>query len=263
MPRVRLIHWKSAEAAPRIAALREAGYAVDARPVTPETLRELRARPPAAVVIDLSRVPSHGRDVALAIRESKSTRHIPLVFVEGEAEKVARVRASLPDAVFATWRGVRGALRRAIARPPATPVVPQTRLDGYSGTPLPKKLGIKPGHTVVLAGAPGDFEKTLGALPEGVELRRQNRGARELTIWFVTARRDLEGRMARMVKAVGDGAVWIAWPKKASGVRTDVTEPVVRSTGLAAGLVDYKICAIDATWSGLLFTRRKAARKRG
>jgi len=259
MPRVRLIHWKPEEAAPRAAALRAAGYTVDLRPVTPETLRELRARAPDAVVIDLSRVPSHGRDVALAIRESKGTRHLPLVFVAGDAEKVARVRTALPDAVYATWRGIRGALRRAIAHPPDRPVVPQSRLDGYAGTPLPRKLGIKPGHTVVLVRAPGDFEKTLGRVPEGVALRRQNRGARDLTIWFVTSRADLEGRMARMAAAVGEGAMWITWPKRASGVRTDVTQNLVRARGLAAGLVDYKVCAIDATWSGLLFTRRKGS----
>jgi CheY-like chemotaxis protein len=258
MPRVRLIHWKPEEATPRAATLRAAGYTVDFRPVTPETLRELRARPPAAVVIDLSRVPSHGRDVALAIRESKGTRHLPLVFVAGEAEKVARIRSALPDAVYATWRGIRGALRSAIAHPPERPVVPQTRLDGYSGTPLPKKLGIKPGHTVVLVGAPDDFESTLGRVPDGVALRRQNRGARNLTIWFVTSRVHLEGRMASMAERAGEGAMWIAWPKQASGVRTDVTQNLVRERGLAAGLVDYKICAIDATWSGLLFTRRKS-----
>jgi CheY-like chemotaxis protein len=90
--RLRLVQWNAAEARGRAATLRAAGYVVNHAQVTPETLRELRRNPPAAVVIDLSRIPSHGRDVALAIRGSKTTRHIPIVFVEGDAKKVAGVK---------------------------------------------------------------------------------------------------------------------------------------------------------------------------
>ncbi len=129
---------------------------------------------------------------------------------------------------------------------------------GYSGTPLPKKLGIKPDAIVALVNAPDRFEATLGALPDGAELRRFARGARDVTIWFVSSRKELERGMAKIVAAIGETAVWIAWPKKASGVVTDVTETDVRGTGLAAGLVDFKVCAIDATWSGLKFTRRRS-----
>lgn len=128
---------------------------------------------------------------------------------------------------------------------------------GYSGTPLPKKLMIRDGDIVSLVDAPDGFEKTLGPLPTGAVLRRDARGTRNVTIWFVQARRDLESGLASLAKVVGEGKLWLAWPKKASGVVTDVTEEVVRQAGLARGLVDYKVCAIDATWSGLLFARRR------
>jgi hypothetical protein len=132
-------------------------------------------------------------------------------------------------------------------------------MEGYSGTPLPKKLGIKEGARVALAAAPRGFERTLGSLPAGVQLRRQVRGRFDRVIWFVKRRAELERGLERMERALGDkGGLWIAWPKKASGVRTDLTQSDVRRIGLAAGLVDYKICAIDATWSGLCFSRRKA-----
>lgn len=128
---------------------------------------------------------------------------------------------------------------------------------GYSGTPLPKKLGIKPGFVVGLIDAPPDFEDTLGDdLPSGVTLRRSLRGNRDLTLWFVRSVRDLERRIGRMAREAESG-LWIAWPKKSSGWDTDVGESDVRGTGLAAELVDFKICAIDATWSGLRFAVRK------
>lgn len=254
--RVRLVHWNAAEARKRAADLRAAGYIVNHTQVTPETLRELRRRPPAAVVIDLSRTPSHGRDVALAIRGSKTTRHIPIVFVEGDAKKVAGIKKHLPDAEYTTWRRIRSSLKHAIANPPAEPAVPASNLAGYSGTPLVKKLGIKAGFKVSLVGSPADFEKTLGTLPDGVTLRRRLSTA-DLIIWFAKSKADLGRRIATMATKVGQGGMWIAWPKQASGVSTDLTPNDVRRAGLANGLVDYKICAIDATWSGLKFARRK------
>ncbi|HEX6752895.1 MAG TPA: DUF3052 domain-containing protein [Solirubrobacterales bacterium] len=128
---------------------------------------------------------------------------------------------------------------------------------GYSGKPLAAKLGVKPGTTLVLVDAPDGIEETLGSLPDGVAVRRGNRGAREMTIWFVTRRSAFERRFAAVAKAVGEGTLWLAWPKRASGVETDVTEDVVREVALPAGLVDTKVCAIDDTWSGLRLTRRR------
>lgn len=129
---------------------------------------------------------------------------------------------------------------------------------GYSGKPLAQKLGLKEGATVVLVDAPKDAEALLGPLPPGTTLRRGNRGARETTLWFVTARRELERRFARIAAAVGDGTLWMAWPKRSSGVATDLTEDSIRAVALPASLVDSKVCAIDETWSGLRLTRRRS-----
>ena len=138
-------------------------------------------------------------------------------------------------------------------------------MAGYSGTPLSKKLGIKPDFLVALLGAPSNFERQLAGLPLGVRFTTRAAGTPDLVIWFATSRRHLDGRaseVARFVAGSGagrpGGGLWIAWPKKASGVVSDLTEDIVRRAGLAHGLVDYKVCAIDATWSGLKFAPRRA-----
>lgn len=143
--RVRLFHWNEAEAKQRIATLEAAGCQVEFGRFGTPLLRAIRSNPPQVFVIDLSRLPSHGREVAAALRSFKATRLVPIVFVDGEAEKVARVRRLLPDAVFARWATVGPALKKAVAKPPVTPVVPGSVLKASSGTPLPRKLGIKPG----------------------------------------------------------------------------------------------------------------------
>ena len=129
---------------------------------------------------------------------------------------------------------------------------------GYSGTPLPKKLEIKEGTRVATIGAPTDFSKTLGKLPAGAKLHRGIEAPRDLTIWFVTSRKQLEGDLRRIAPAKGTGSRWIAWPKKTSGVKSDLTEDVLREVILPYGMVDRKVCAIDTTWSGLLFSWRKS-----
>lgn len=185
---------------------------------------------------------------------------MPLVFLDGDPEKVDRIRTLLPDAIYTSWTRVRSALKQALARPVSDPVRPTSVLAGYSGTPLPKKLGVKEGHVVRLMDAPIDFERTLGALPAGAILQRDGRAAFDLEIWFVRSKKALEGRMSRIASGVADRKLWIVWPKKTSSLASDLGEADVRKTGLAAGLVDYKVCAVDATWSGLLFTRHKHKR---
>jgi CheY-like chemotaxis protein len=261
MKRVQLIHWKPAEAEARVEELEAAGYRTTYEPFQGSpTLRRLRAGPPDAVVIDLDRVPSQGRDVASLLRQSKATRGLPLVFAGGEKEKVAKIEKTLPDAVFTPWSRIRSGLQRAIARPPADPVVPASALAGYSGTPLPRKLGIKPDTVVTLLGAPEGFEAALEPVPDNVRFRRRGQGAANMILLFAKSQAEMERRFPTAARclAVG-GGLWIAWPKKASGVATDLTQAAVRSFGLGSNFVDYKICAIDETWSGLLFARRKKA----
>ncbi|MGH9314704.1 MAG: hypothetical protein ACRD1S_16090 [Vicinamibacterales bacterium] len=256
MLRVTLIHWNAEEGRKRAERLRKTGFTVGFEPTTRVLLKRIAEQPPDAFVIDLSRLASHGREVATWLRERKGTRHVPLVFVDGEKEKVAKVRGALPDAVFTSWARVVGAVKRAIARPLARPIVPSQRA-GYSGTPLPQKLGIKPASTAGLVGAPDDFQKTLGALPAGAKLVRAPKDPVDLIVWFTTTRQGLAGNLGRIAKLAGAGGLWIAWPKKASGVPSDLTEDVLREVILPTGLVDVKVCAIDQTWSGLKFTRRK------
>jgi hypothetical protein len=259
MYRVRLIHWNAAEAEEKAVRLRTANYEVAHKPLNAASaLRELRNNPPSAVVIDLSRLPMQGRDLGLALRHYKTTRSVPLIFVAGDPEKVARVQKSLPDAVYTTWDQMPATLGEAIANPPAVTVAPQSLLAGYSGTPLAKKLGIKVNAIVALDNAPASFEEVLGELPEGVKLLRQTKGRRNLTIWFTRTCKDLEGGIERMARLAEQGPLWIAWPKQVSPLGSDLTQAMVRRVGLATGLVDYKVCAIDGDWSGLLFARRRA-----
>lgn len=134
-------------------------------------------------------------------------------------------------------------------------------MAGYSGTPLPRKLGIGPGAHVALLGAPADFRRTLGELPAGVTLASRFTPRAAVVVLFATRRAELARRLAAVRAAMAPAAaVWAAWPKRASGVATDITEDVVRALALPDGLVDVKVCAIDATWSGLKLVIRKALR---
>ena len=132
-----------------------------------------------------------------------------------------------------------------------------TTSGGYSGTPLPRKLGIREGSRVAVVSAPDTFTRVLGPLPTGVQLRTGARGRCDVVVFFVTRRAELARRLPSFVRALeADGGLWVAWPKKTSGVATDLAFDAVQAVGLDAGLVDNKICAIDATWSGLRFVWR-------
>jgi hypothetical protein len=132
---------------------------------------------------------------------------------------------------------------------------------GYSGTPLVRKLGIKEEQRIAFLDAPGDFPATLGPLPDGVDLRAGARGKLDVVVFFVLRRRALELRIEALGRSIHpDGGLWVAWPKRSSGVDTDMTEDVVREIALPLGLVDDKVCAIDETWSGLRVVWRKEHR---
>jgi hypothetical protein len=130
-------------------------------------------------------------------------------------------------------------------------------MAGYSGTPLDRKLGLADGQRILLVGAPD------GLIPvrAGASVLRSPRPPVDVAVVFVTARADLGRRMPALLRALPPtGALWVAWPKKASGVATDMTEDVVREVGLPTGLVDNKVCAIDDTWSGLRLVVRRERR---
>ncbi len=136
-------------------------------------------------------------------------------------------------------------------------------MAAYSGTPLPKKLRLRSGSLVALLGAPPGFEGKLGALPEGVRLQRQARPRPKVIVLFAKSQRDLARQFPAAARALAEGgALWIAWRKQASGGGTDLQQRAVRAFGLQAGFVDYKICAIDETWSALCFARRRPPPRR-
>jgi hypothetical protein len=130
-------------------------------------------------------------------------------------------------------------------------------MAGYSGTPLAKKLGIKAASAVALIDAPDRMEEQLAPLPEGVRLRFDSGAGVRTALLFVRSRGELSAGFDGAASCVeAKGHLWIAWPKKASGVVTDVKEDFVREYGLARMWVDFKVCAIDEVWSGLCFARR-------
>jgi hypothetical protein len=133
----------------------------------------------------------------------------------------------------------------------------QVTTTGYSGTPLPRKLGIGEGARVAIVSPPADFDRAIGALPAGAIVRHQARGRLDVIVFFVTRRSELARRFPAFARAlVPDGGLWVAWPKRTSGVATDLGFDIVQRVGLDHGLVDNKVCAIDATWSGLRFVYR-------
>jgi len=135
-------------------------------------------------------------------------------------------------------------------------------MTGYSGTPLPQKLGIKPGLSVITIDAPTNYRRLLGTIPEGVTFSDRLKAESSFVHVFTKERSDLEQKLSILRERIADtGTVWVSWPKKSAGVPTDVTEDAVRAVALPLGFVDVKVCAIDETWSGLKLMVRRENRK--
>jgi CheY-like chemotaxis protein len=210
MANILLVHWNEPEAKERARSLKALGYKAKIL-FDPDkhSLAESREHPPELFLIDLSRLPSQGREIAGHFRRAKATRNVPILFVGADAERVKSARKLIPDAVFARWEEIRPAMKRAIKNAPRNPAIDD-----------PKDANVAVLFALSLAELARDFRLLANALPD-------------------------------------KSALWIAWPKKASGVKTDLDGNNVREFGLDAGWVDYKVCAIDETWSGLCFARRK------
>lgn len=256
MHRVRLIHWNEDEGLARQKQLEGLGFEVQYEYTDGgSTIKLIRASDePDAVVIDMTRLPSHGREVGRVLRMTKISRHLPLIFVDGEPSKIAQTKALLPDATYTTWGRMKTSLARAIARPPASPIVPR---DTMSAKPPVEKLGVKAGYKVCLLGSPKGFADTLKPLPPRVTFTAKPDEAAHLFLCFVRSARELHAHLLSLRASIDRQSLWMIWPKKASRVRSDLNGNVVRGAGLAAGWVDYKVCAVDDTWSGLAFKRRK------
>jgi hypothetical protein len=265
---LRLICWNEADAAARARILRRAGYLVIADP--PENaggmVRYFRELSPDAVVIDLDRLPSHGRELGLSLRASKGTSHLRLVFAGGVAAKVEIVRAAIPDAIFTPWDSdLAAVIERAIAQP-EPPRLPSRELPKDTGPgSLERKLDIKPKTNFAIVAVHRNDDawlaELLATIPEGAVQQRCVDAATTLALFPVATRRDLmrafeQARAALPPKA----SLWIVHPKQTSPLAADFNQDDVREAGLAHGFVDYKVCAVDKDWSALKFARRTATK---
>lgn len=250
MTRVLVIHRETPDAIERASRLRALGF--DASPylsLGSKGFRGIRQDPPHVILIDLIRLPSYGKEMGVLLRQQKSLGGIPLVFVEGDPEKAAQVRALLPDAVYTTWEKVEAAIGRAIRQEPPRAIPPRD-----SGTPLLAKLGIGEQSRVAVLHAPKGFAPLAG-----VRTQKQVGEADVVMAFFRNAAalaRELPGLAGMMRKG---RRVWVLWPKKASGTASDLTMVRIREMALEVGLVDYKVCAVDATWSGMTLGKRRSA----
>ncbi|HVW86941.1 MAG TPA: DUF3052 family protein [Bryobacteraceae bacterium] len=257
MQPVRILHWKPEEAGPLIELVRRAGF----EPLCSDELhgtaiaRAILADLPAAILIDLSRLPSHGREVAVWLRARKSTRHIPLIFVGGEPAKIENIRQLLPDAAFTTPGRLASTLKRETGQPVRDPVSPPSVMERYKDRSAAQKLGIVASSTVALIDPPRGYAAILGDLPEGAELLEDPDSPQPVTLWFL---HDTQGLLAslRQIRALAPATkLWLLWKK---GSKDGLTQNSIREHANAAGLVDYKICAVDSRWSAMAFARKKS-----
>ncbi|MEO8593120.1 MAG: hypothetical protein ABI759_07355 [Candidatus Solibacter sp.] len=248
MIRVLVIHREPEEGVALASRLRSLGFDATAYlSVGPSGFRSIRQDPPQVILIDLTRLPSYGKTMGVLLRHSKSLRTIPLVFIEGDPAKAAQVRGMLPDAGFTVWAKMPAVIRKAAAAPPLEPLPPPPH-----DTPLLQKLGVREGSKVAILHAPGGF-----ALP-GVKAQKQVADADVVLIFHRTSATLLRAlpEIAGMMRT--GRRVWIVWPKKAAGRQSDLTMPRIREMASDFGLVDYKVCAVDATWSAMTLGRRQA-----
>ncbi len=257
MAQVRLIHWKASEATELLENLKSTAYKVSYQEQADSTLlTKLKSLPPDAVVIDLSRLPSRGREFAVALRGSKSTRHIPIVFVDGAPEKVEAVRRMLPDAAYTSRSRLAIVLKKAIQNAPADPVIPARMMERYAGKTACAKLGIGAGARVAVIDPPANYPLVIGETPGGFEF--QENGQCPVTLWFVQDLAAWRSALRRIRGLAGGSKLWILWRK-----RTEITLKRLREDAAAVGLVDYKICSVNQTWSGTLFAIRGSKRGAG
>ncbi len=259
-PILRLVCADTAAAADNVHLLEKAGFAVHAGPApTKQTCGHFRDLAPAVIVIDMDRLPSHGRTVAVLLRTTKSTRLLPIVFAGGEPEKVARARAEMPDACFTDWKGAARAVAKLLQNPLVNPIEPPGYMDQFAGSSTIKKLGFKARMRIAMLGEPDGFVEQLGELPERIEFAANVDRKTQLALWFVRSRGELESEVAFMSARLPEGcSIWIVHPKQTSRLRSDFNQNDVRNAALLVGLVDYKVCSVDADWSGLKFARKKS-----
>ena len=257
-PVVWLVHADDAAGASCAKDLAELGYRVVRRRWSSPEIGRAKVNLPGAVLIDLSRTPSVGRDVAIAMRSHRALLAVPFLLVDGAPEVVANLRKFLPDAVGTDKRRIKTSLAGVLKKQPHGARLLSV-FAAYESAPLAKKLGIKAGSVVAIRDAPRGVRAKLGELPAGAKLIVHGKARRDLTMWFVHSHDVLAAEMSAMRQHASSGALWILWNKNASSdAQVRVTQLTVRKAGLDAGLVDFKITRIDDDWAGLRFTLRKS-----
>lgn len=255
--RICLIHWNEKERLERISRLALDGIEVlEDIPAGPQFAKALEAAKPDALVIDLSRLPSQGRDLGVMMRARAGTRQIPIVFVEGAEVKVAAIRGLLPDAEYTTWEELLPALTRAVDSKEKVFLPQSSVFAAYSQKPLATKLGIKPGGRVCLIGEAVSLLGGSESLPEGVKVTNEVESDADLYIWCLRSQSELSNNLALIKSMVQHAPTWVGWPKKTADIKSDLNQAIVREQCMAVGMVDYKICSIDECWSALLFAWR-------
>ena len=257
---VRLVCWDEDLARQRLESLAGCGVEIDGSPFKVSGLiGHFKRLAPAAVLIDLDRKPSYGSAVAGMLRQSPSTRHLPIVFAGGAPDKLPRIRQELPDAVFVEWKDAGKALKKAAARPLLNPVTPAPYMERFKASSLAAKLGLKPDLKLAVIAPPEGFEELVGDWPEGAEIQPKFTAKTELAIWFVRSAREMVAVADHLGVHLRKGvSAWICYPKQAGRYKVDFNSFDLRAACLEVGLVDYKICSVDADWSGMKFTRKKA-----
>src|SRR5580692_5876749 len=184
MKTIRLISWHE-DIKTKVAALKQPGVRIDAEPQIrlSGAVGELARLNPAVLVLDLDKLPSHSREIALVLRSSKSARHIPVLFAGGAPEKIVRIRTENPNGIFVQWPEAPQALAALLRQPPSTPPVMPPR--DFSTTPLPKKLGIRADMQITLIAAPDNFQELLGDLPENAIIATRITPKTALALCFV------------------------------------------------------------------------------
>jgi len=245
--RVLVISREVRDAISRASRLSSMGFDASAYLTTgTRAFRGIRQNPPHAILIDLIRMPSYGRALGVLLRQQKQLGLIPLVFVEGDPEKAALVRTTLPDAVYTSWAKVDTAIRKAVSAPPRAPVVPL-----MPENPVVKKLGIAEDSKVAVLHAPTGF-----VLPGGVPVQRADES--DVIMSFHRGSITLVGELPTIARLMRKGRkVWVLWPKKAAGTASDLSMPVIREMASNVGLVDYKVCSVDEMWSAMKLGKRR------
>jgi len=256
--RVRLIHWNATEAEPLIALLKRAGHTVDYdAKFTSAMFKEIRTSPPDAMVIDLTRMPSHGRYVAFSMRQSPKTRQVPVVLVDGDPDKVAITKRQVPDMFFTTRAKLLTAIKAAQKQRLANPIAPG-RLFSYHPRTAAQKMGIGKGARIGVIDGPRDYERVIGEVEEGVEFVEGAQAGCTVLVWFLHDPDAYLEMLPRMRAHLSKMRLWALWRKGGTTKEGAVTPLLIREAAKEFGMIDYKVCSVDKTWSGIALTIKKA-----